>query len=117
MDKSRLHKLAGIKVSLNEELQNSIKEMDLLEKMYPARERPGFTPINTDTSSVEEVQMRLDAAKRAIGLVNKLKDPNARKAHFSRIRKNMNSINAALAHMEKNMGGSTEAPMGEPPVQ
>ena len=46
--------------------------------------------------TITDVLKMFDAAKRAVGLMNKLKDPNERKKHASAIFKNMNKIRAMI---------------------
>jgi len=98
MDEIRLRKLAGMETSMIEDLNANIKELDLFEKMYPGKNNLN---IDTDQMSIEEVQKRMDAASRGIGLVNRLSDPNMRRKHLSRIMSNLNTIRAALKHMLK----------------
>ena len=99
MDQDRLRELAGITVDthLSEEYTASVKELELLEKMYQGK-RIG---IDTDEMSIEEIQKRLDAASRALGIANRLRDPAYRTQHLSRVMSNMNTIRAALHYMIK----------------
>lgn len=97
MDELRLRKLAGIDTSLQEEIQAVEKELDLLEKMYQGKN----VGVDTGALPIEEVQRRMEAATRALGLVNRLRDPEYRKRHVSRIMSNMNTIRAALQYMLK----------------
>ena len=108
MDQLKLRQLAGIDTSVMEDFQASIKELALFEKMYQGRNNLG---IDTDTMSVEEIQKRLDATARAVGIVNRLRDPEYKKQHLSRIMSNMNTIRAALNYMMAHADdGMTEQP-------
>lgn len=98
MDQIRLRKLAGMDTALMEQLEASIKELDLLEKMYDGRNNLG---IDTDAMPIEEIQKRMDAASRALGIANRLRDPEYKKQHLSRIMSNMNTIRAAINYMIK----------------
>jgi hypothetical protein len=46
--------------------------------------------------TITDVMKMFDAAKRAVGLMNRLKDPAERKRHASAIFKNMNKIRATI---------------------
>ena len=46
--------------------------------------------------TISEVMKMFDAAKRAVGLMNKMKNPADRKRHASAIFKNMNRIRAMI---------------------
>lgn len=97
MDQARLRKLAGVDdTKLNEEYQASIDELNLLEKTYHSKYDYS---VDTETMTIEEMQRRLEAASRALGIANRLRDPTYRKQHLSRIMTNMNIIRAALNHM------------------
>ena len=93
MDQSRLRKLAGTDEGIMHELHESIKELDMFEKMYDGRHGLG---IDTDVMPIEEIQKRMEAASRALGIVNRLRDPQYKKQHLSRVMSNMNTIRAAL---------------------
>ena len=99
MDDMRMRKLAGIDTTMLDQLNESIQELDLLEKVYQGR---NIGPIDTDEMSIEEVQKRMDAGARAFKLVHQLRDPIMRKKHISRIMSNTNTISAALNYMMKN---------------
>jgi len=98
MDQNRLRRLAGMDTSLMEQYEASVKELELLEKMYQGKHNLG---IDTDVMPIEEIQKRMEASSRALGIANKLRDPGYRKQHLSRIMSNMNTIRAALQHMIK----------------
>lgn len=107
MDNERLRKLAGTNEGIMQELNESIKELDLLEKMYQGRNNLG---IDTDQMSIEEIQKRMDAASRALGIANRLRDPAYKKQHLSRIMSNMNTIRAALKYMIAHADDGAEQP-------
>ncbi len=92
MDDMRLRKLAGIETTV-------LDELALLEKVYQGK---NLSAIDTDVMPVEEVQKRMDAASKAMGLINRLEDPEKRKDHYKRVMANMNTIRAALNYMIKN---------------
>ena len=48
-----------------------------------------------------EMQKRFEAAKRALGLVNKLKDSPSRTRNRSRIMSNLNKIRGSLQRLDK----------------
>lgn len=52
--------------------------------------------IPADTS-IEQLEFMFDAARRAMGFVNKLKNPVDRKKHLSAVFANINKLRAALA--------------------
>lgn len=56
-----------------------------------------------------ELEKRLAAARRAMGLANKLKDEEEWKKHMSAIRGNMNTIQAAIRHVSKQLDPSNIA--------
>lgn len=96
MDTNRLQKLAGMDTNILREYDESVKEMELLEKMYPGRH--GLN-IDTNQISVEEIQKRMEAASRALSIVHRMRDPQYKKQHFARIMSNMNTIRGALKYM------------------
>lgn len=56
-------------------------------------------------ASLEHVSKMLDAAKRAMSIAHKLKDPADKKKHFSRVLSGMNK----LRHHLKKMGATEPA--------
>jgi hypothetical protein len=108
MDTTRLRKLAGMDTGLMEQYEASAKELDLLEKIYQGKYN---LDIDTGVMPIEEIQKRLDAASRALGIANRLRDPEYKKQHLSRIMSNMNTIRAALSHMIKQAEQPQEPPM------
>ena len=86
---------------LIEQVEASIKELEELEeKFYPGRHNLN---IETDDETIEKIQKRMEAASRALGLVNKIKDRELKSKHLSRVISNMNTIRAALQYMTKNL--------------
>lgn len=102
MDSKRLRELAGIKSrdqsEILEEHNESMEELTLLEKRYEGRHNLG---IDTDVESIAEIQKRMDAASRALGIANRLRDPEYKKKHLSMVLSSMNTIRAALQHAIK----------------
>ena len=92
MNYLELLKLSG-NTQLLEDLEKSEGELDLLERMYQGRH--GLN-IDTDVMPIEEIQKRMAAASRALGIVNRIKDKEYKKQHLSRVLSNMNTIRAAL---------------------
>lgn len=102
MDQIRLRKLAGMDTNLLEEYEASVKELELLEKRYQGKYN---LDIDTDVMPVEEIQKRLEAATRALGIVNKLRDPEYKKQHLGRVMSSLNTIRAALQQAIKQAEG------------
>lgn len=102
MDQIRLRKLAGMETSVMEEYEASVKELDLMEKMYQGKHGLG---IDTDVTPIEEIQKRMEAATRGLGIVNKLRDPEYKKQQLGRVMSNLNTIRAALAQAIKQAEG------------
>lgn len=67
---------------------------ELLELSTPIEELEEATMI--DDASMLEINSMLDAAKRGIGLVNKLRDKAQRKKHASAVLTNMNKLRTML---------------------
>lgn len=99
MDKEKLLSYAGI--SIDTEYTKSIEELALLEKMFHGKYN---LDIETDVVPIEELQARLDAASRALGIVNRLQNPNDKRKHISRVMSNLNTIRAALFHAMEQAG-------------
>jgi len=53
--------------------------------------------------SFVELQKRLGAAKAAFGIINKIKDKEQRKKHFSSVTGNMNTLRAQLSRLDKQL--------------
>lgn len=74
---------------------NLIQELqDLHEDMstrMPALDREISSPEQFD-QTIEEISRRFEAARRALGLVNKLSDGPTKKRHAARVMANMNII-------------------------
>lgn len=93
MDKKRIRELAGIPYN------SATEELDLMEREFQGRN----LSIDTEQVSIEDIQRRLDAASRALGLANRIKNPEDKKLHLSRVMSNMNTIRSALYHMVKEL--------------
>lgn len=78
----RLLDLAGVEDVSAEQLEENISEL------APYQVEQGL--------SLEDIEFRLDAAKRGVGLANKLRNPEEKKAHLSRVFTNLNRLNGAL---------------------
>lgn len=84
MDMDRIKQLAGVqpsKIVLNEK-----------EFFDEAVEIPGDITF-------DHLEMMMDAARRALGLANKLRDPMEKRRHLSRVMTGLNKIRAALNRM------------------
>lgn len=83
---------------------------DRTEKVEHLEEKVRPLPDHILSSSLEdilaELEKRMAAARRAMGLANKLKDEAEWKKHMSAIRGNMNSIQAAIKHVTKQLDPS-----------
>jgi hypothetical protein len=75
MDTSRLTQLAGI----DNDQYNVMEAVDIPENV-----------------SLEQIEQMLDAAKRGLGIANKLKKPSEKKKHASAVMSNLNKIRGAL---------------------
>ena len=101
MEMSRLKELAGVDFDPTEkEIDGLLTEADLMEKVYS--NKYGMS-IDTDQSLIDEIQKRMEAASRALGLANKLKNPEYKRKHLSRIMTHMNTIRSALHYMIKQL--------------
>lgn len=100
MDIDRLRKLSGVSGELKDDLAAVEKELTLLEKMYQGRNKLN---IDTDDMDISEIERRMEAASRGLSIVNRIKDPEYRKKHASRVLSNMNTIRAALNYMIRQM--------------
>lgn len=100
MDKLRLFELAGVSNTISEQQELSINELELLEKRFQSKYD---LSVETEEIPVEELQKRLEASIRALGIANKVRDPEQKKRHLSRIMSNMNTIRNAVQHMLKQV--------------
>lgn len=88
-DYSRLMKLAGIEQVSEKDLEENIRDL---------------APLQLDQDvPLEDLEFRLDAAKRGIGLANRLRNPEEKKAHLSRVFSNLNKIQGALKRAIKSI--------------
>jgi hypothetical protein len=84
MDMKRLKDLAGMDVSRPEiETNKMLNESTVI-------------PVD---ASIDQIAAMFDAARRGLGLVNKLKSPSDRKRHLRAVFINLNKIRAALARL------------------
>jgi hypothetical protein len=101
MDTTRLLQLSGIyNTTLLKEYQDSVEELNLLEKLYSGKHNLN---IETNTISVEEILHRMEAAKKALSITNRLTDVEYKRKHLSRVLSNMNTIRAAINNMIKQL--------------
>lgn len=92
MDLNKLRELSGIEESCYHLLEDNIREMESLEEAF----------VKTEGVSIDQLQMMFDAARRGLGLANKLR-PEDKKKHLKRIMSNLNTIRAALKRLIKQM--------------
>lgn len=79
----------------------------LIEKVYAGKN----VTLDTDTMTLQEIQFKMEAAARALGLANQLKDKAQKSKQLSRIMTNMNSIRAALYYKVKELDAFVSAPL------
>lgn len=60
-------------------------------------------------NQIEEVQRRLEAARQALGITNRLRDPASRKKHRSRVMSMMNRLAWSLIRLRDAIKGEFEA--------
>lgn len=89
MDKQRLMELAGIADN---------KEVFIFERADGASDDKMFDMLF-------KMAEQLDAAKRGLGLANKLKDAEERKKHRSRIMVNLNKLRGLISSAETALKG------------
>jgi hypothetical protein len=75
MDAERIKQLAGVEVQLIESVE------------IP------------DNVTLEQIEKMMDASRRGLGLVNKLKNNEQKKKHASAVLSNMNKIRGALQRL------------------
>lgn len=63
---------------------------------------------------IDEAMKRLQAARTGLGLANKLKDPDQRNMHKSRIMKNLNLLRMIVLHIEQELGKGEPEPTNTP---
>jgi len=71
----------------------------------PGKVETGEGGMDEVIGAMEQVTKQMDAAKRGLGLVNKLGDSPSRTMNRSRIMGNMNRIRANLRRIEKMLAG------------
>lgn len=81
-----------------EELEEQLLEQELLENIQELEEK-----VDTSSMNLDQLAKGFDAAKRGLGLANKLKNPADKKKHLSRIMGNMNKLRAALKRMHDSI--------------
>ncbi len=86
----QINELSNIDL-FEQQLQENIRELeeDVTDTNLPIGER-------TRDNRIAELSTRLDAAKRGLGLANKLKNAAEKKQHLSRIMGNLNRLRGAL---------------------
>lgn len=85
------------------------KELDSFAIVLSVMEDVAIAPIS-DTSSYDELIdlmgeaiNRFTAARKGIGIANKLKSPEERKKHRSAIMRNMNKLRGLMARIDKKI--------------
>ena len=97
MDMNRIKDLAGVDTTKPEiETNKMLNEATVI-------------PVD---ASIDQIAAMFDAARRGLGLVNKLKNPADRKKHLKAVFVNLNKIRAALARQIE----STPDTKAEPPI-
>ena len=81
MDMTRMKQLAGVQLNESEESNIMLDEMAVI----------------SSTATIDEVAAMLDAAKRGLGLANRLRNPEDKKKHVRAVFINLNKIRAALS--------------------
>ena len=56
-----------------------------------------------DDVTLEDIEKMFDAARRGLGIVNKIKDPVNKKKHASAVLSNLNKIRAAMQRVVNAM--------------
>jgi hypothetical protein len=93
MDMNRLKDLAGMSTAKTEiETNKMLNEATVI-------------PID---ASLDQLMAMLDAARRGLGLINRLKNPIDKKKHLTAVFGNLNKIRASLARTIKYMPDSVE---------
>ena len=78
-------------------MQKELNEYSARFKLYEA-----LLVESTDTDNMfDETARMLDAAKRGLGIANRLKTPEDRKKHRSRIMTTMNHLRSQLRNIEQ----------------
>lgn len=72
---------------------------------------------NDIAAKMEEALKRLQAARTGLGLANKLKDYTERRAHKSRILKNLNLLRLIIQHVEEELAKGEKKPDNTPVAQ
>lgn len=67
----------------------------------PGQATPSSSSENDIMIAMDRVMRQMEAAKRALGLTNKLEPGPSRKEHRARIMSNMNKIRANLKRIEQ----------------
>lgn len=86
-------------------IKNIIKECKFIISHYSKL----FEDVTDVDGDIDEAIKRLMAAKRALGLVNKLPDSASRTTNRSRIMGNLNKLNALVNRMAKKIRQEIDA--------
>jgi hypothetical protein len=81
---------------------------ELSERYADIKTQVGFLKESADSvaflaSMIEQISARFDAAKRGLGLVNKLTPGQSKRKHASRVMINLNTIRRELAQLTKTL--------------
>jgi len=97
---SDLVDLAEWFVCLLEQIETQLNEGTFLPPR-PGKASPKSNEPSDVQKAIDRVIDQMSAAKRALGLTNKLKTPEDRRRQRSRVMSNMNKIRANLRRIEK----------------
>ena len=98
MDITRIKLLAGCKDTL---LEQEIRDNVMLNE----------ASVIADDSSMEQLMFMFDAARRGMGLINRLKNPVDRTKHLRAVFTNLNKIRGAISRLIKQEEQQIETPM------
>lgn len=88
-----------------EELKDLHQRLKNVIEAYKSR---GFREDSGDNTIVEQLKSaikKFEAAKRGLGIVNKLSPGDKKKQHASRVMSNMNKLRSQVQNLENNLGG------------
>ncbi len=100
MDRTRLHKLAGMSTELSEDLETNIRMLEITEEIHMGK----HMAIDSE-EGMEKLKKRMDAVRRALDIIPRIPDRRQRVKHLARVRDNAQLINQVL----DSMVGSEEA--------
>lgn len=98
MDEIRLRKLAGMDTTVAEAYQQSVKDLEITEEVHMGR----HMSLDTEKETMASLRKRMLAAVRAMDIIPRLRDRDARVKHVRRIAANARLIGDALDSMKGN---------------